>query len=561
MALFPNIEPSEVGATGLLWLFLSYGYILYRASNLIAEGSDLLLLVPSVAGIVGSIVLPVLGAVPDGAIMLFSGLGDRETVQETLSIGVGALAGSTIMLLTVPWSMSVFAGRVDIHPSGSLGYTEKPKVNPDASLADTMLRTGVALSDAVRHGAVIMVATTIPYFLIQGPAFFLHGPTEVIAAGEKNWALTGLIVCLVGFVSYLYLQVRISQRGEDKVKRIAVMKKLLREGQVSLSGALADIIKRDEKKRQLTDNPSYQSLEESTNGDGEVPYPNNSVKGYLEGVLHEAFDKYDKDRNDKLDKKEVSIFFKDFHEDIGEDETNALFAKYDSNSDGTISFDEFIGMCYSIILAQMHKEEGIEPEDASEEIERNFSNSNVLREMDEDEEEEDVPEGISDLPPEQQQAAIVKRALLMLTTGTVLVLLFSDPMVDVLQDMASRVGVNPFYVSFLLAPLAANASEVIASQYYAAKKTRRTITVSLTALEGAAAMNNTFCLSIFMGLIYFRGLAWEFSAETIAILVVEFAIGSFVQRSKMTTLEGFLVLSIFPLSLVLVAVLEALGFD
>ena len=97
---FPDIEASEIGNTGLLWLFVSYGYVLFWASNQISEGSDLLLLVPSLAGIVGSCVLPVLGAVPDGAIMLFSGLGSVEEAQENLAVGVGALAGSTIMLLT-----------------------------------------------------------------------------------------------------------------------------------------------------------------------------------------------------------------------------------------------------------------------------------------------------------------------------------------------------------------------------------------------------------------------------------------------------------------------------
>jgi hypothetical protein len=49
-----------------LWLFFSYGYALYFASNLIGEGSELLLLVPSMAGLVGGVVLPLLGAVPDG---------------------------------------------------------------------------------------------------------------------------------------------------------------------------------------------------------------------------------------------------------------------------------------------------------------------------------------------------------------------------------------------------------------------------------------------------------------------------------------------------------------
>ena len=86
------------GFIQLIILMIGYAYVLYSGSNLISDGSELLLLVPSLAGIVGSIVLPVLGAVPDGAIVLFSGLG--PDAQNQLSVGVGALAGSTIMLLT-----------------------------------------------------------------------------------------------------------------------------------------------------------------------------------------------------------------------------------------------------------------------------------------------------------------------------------------------------------------------------------------------------------------------------------------------------------------------------
>ena len=140
-------------------------------------------------------------------------------------------------------------------------------------------------------------------------------------------------------------------------------------------------------------------------------------------------------------------------------------------------------------------------------------------------------------------------------------LIFSDPMVDVLSVTADRIGVPAFYVSFILAPLASNASEVIASQYYAMKKTRKTITVSLTALEGAASMNNTFCLSIFMALIYFRGLAWQYSAETIAIITVQIGIGIVTLKDKMSTGTAIIVFSVFPLSVLFVALLEYLGMD
>ncbi|CAK0808729.1 unnamed protein product [Prorocentrum cordatum] len=86
-------------------LTVLYGYVLLHASDLISRGSELLLLVPRFAPVVGSVVLPILGAVPDGMMVLMSGLG--EDAQEflfmwpslllELAVGVGALAGSTVM--------------------------------------------------------------------------------------------------------------------------------------------------------------------------------------------------------------------------------------------------------------------------------------------------------------------------------------------------------------------------------------------------------------------------------------------------------------------------------
>eukprot|EP00964_Phaeocystis_antarctica_P095263 scaffold61771_cov67-Phaeocystis_antarctica.AAC.1 len=58
------------------------------------------------------------------------------------------------------------------------------------------------------------------------------------------------------------------------------------------------------------------------------------------------------------------------------------------------------------------------------------------------------------------------------------------PMLSTLQPLCPpQVSVPPFYVAFILAPLASHASECIASYSYAAKKTKKTITVSLAALE------------------------------------------------------------------------------
>merc|ERR1711935_1085239 len=102
-------------------------------------------------------------------------------------------------------------------------------------------------------------------------------------------------------------------------------------------------------------------------------------------------------------------------------------------------------------------------------------------------------------------------------------------------------GIPAFYVSFLLAPLASNASELLASMYYAGKKTQTSITISFAALEGAACMNNTFCLAIFMGLIYFKGIAWQYTAETISIVLVQYIIFFMARGDTMSKSQGIVI--------------------
>jgi len=180
-----------------------------------------------------------------------------------------------------------------------------------------------------------------------------------------------------------------------------------------------------------------------------------------------------------------------------------------------------------------------------------------------DEEQEDVvvPHDLSSLPADQQLRRIKLRSAWMLTLGTVLVIVFSDPMVDVLHELGNRIRINSFYVAFVLAPVASNASEVIASYQYALKRTKATATIGFSALEGAACMNNTFCLGIFLCLVFFRDLAWEFAAETLSILLVELVMFLMTIQKTQRLYMAFLVLSLYPLSLVFVVILEAAGLN
>ena len=64
-----------------------------------------------------------------------------------------------------------------------------------------------------------------------------------------------------------------------------------------------------------------------------------------------------------------------------------------------------------------------------------------------------------------------------------------------------------------------------------------------------------------MGLIYFKGLAWKFSAETVTILAIELLVAVIAMQRTMRLTHASFLLALFPLSIVFVAFLEGIGFD
>ena len=173
-----SIPQTGFGMIQLLFLFGVYSFILFKGANLISDGSELLLLIPRWAGLIGSIVLPFLGAVPDAAIVLFSGLGDEESVKKQISIGIGALAGSTILLITIPWALSIIAGRVSLKENGEGNYTKPPgtKNGEFKKLEDkdrkSLSRSGIVLEPIVKKNVVFIIISLLPYLFMQIPAFF-----------------------------------------------------------------------------------------------------------------------------------------------------------------------------------------------------------------------------------------------------------------------------------------------------------------------------------------------------------------------------------------------------
>jgi Ca2+/Na+ antiporter len=581
-------EPHHDGYGFVQLLFLGgvYGYILMFGSNMIKDGSELLLLIPSLAGVVGSIVLPVLGAVPDGAIVLFSGLG--PDAQQQINVGIGALAGSTIMLLTIPWFLSIWGGRVNLDPDGNANYI-RPKGKDRAgwqklSPGSKVLGTGVNCGSAIKYSSKVMVVTLISFLIIQVPAWVGNCALEKDATPEtcltpKLSGLIGALFATALFLFYLWDQARIADIDDVKEDKIDELRKeAVKKGLVSMRGLFPEkVMDRDGKVEISADSKRFQAF------------------------LKPFFRKFDADNSGEIEKSEFSALVDSLGEKLSREESETLMKYMDKDGSGSISFKEFcdamaelmrsdrVGSPTSVGSPSADRKKFIPGSETTPllgpggtRINDSKSSSKLSNEenrlpaaaMDtegakdekeeeggDDDEEPEVPEDLAHLEPKAQQRRVLWRATWQMGLGVFVVLLFSDPMVDVLGQIGDRTGIKPFYIAFVLAPLASNASELIAAFAYAKKKTEKTITISFASLIGAACMNNTFCLCIFLYLVYFKNLIWVFSAETLAILLVELIMFTFAQRRVHKTWFGFVVLALFPCSIAFVALVEAAGLD
>lgn len=334
--LFIDVEALPEGPYGLFQLLSIgsvYGYILMIASNLISDGSELLLLVPALAGLVGSVVLPILGAVPDGCIVLFSGMGPNA--QEELNVGIGALAGSTIMLLTVPFFLSILGGRVDINKkTGKLCYGQKIKLSSGA-LSPFETSTGVAASSPIINmTAIFMLLTAVSYLIIQIPGlYYVDMPTADIAEHERKYALYGFIFCFCFFTVYLWYQYIHKDDGHVEAQLEQSFIAAIQDGEISLLGVMCSELSSGQ-----ADSSSYQKVGEAT----PLSAIGDKSMGRLRRLLKPFFKKYDADGNGSLDIMELTVVFKDLGEKLSQRDLMTLFAAFDKAGKGSIGYDDFV---------------------------------------------------------------------------------------------------------------------------------------------------------------------------------------------------------------------------
>jgi Ca2+/Na+ antiporter len=92
---------------------------------------------------------------------------------------------------------------------------------------------------------------------------------------------------------------------------------------------------------------------------------------------------------------------------------------------------------------------------------------------------------------------------------------------------------------------------------FARKRTQEAIDVALSSLIGAVVLNNTFGLSVLLGLISIRGLEWRFHAEVVAIVSVQAVVSLYaIFKRRQTIIDGAVIVALYPLSLFICSIIN-----
>ncbi|WOL00758.1 hypothetical protein Cni_G09471 [Canna indica] len=505
--------PCTTTVVGNLFLVIAYGFLMYKAATYLSAGSELLLEILG-PGIVGGLFLPILGALPDAMLILVSGLsGGKETAQEQVLIGMGLLAGSTVMLLTVLWGSCVIVGKCDFSENLT-------SIDSQDTKGFSLFGCGITTDIQTSYAARIMAISIIPFVIVQLPRIFNFPSGQRLAVLVSLIVATGL---LVSYCIYQVFQPWIQKRRLAYAKHKHVISGILRHAQMQSLGKLMDD----------AGNPNI-------------------------GILKKLFHKLDSDSDESLSRAELRALIIGIQIDEidldKEDAVDKIMDEFDTSGNSSVEEDEFVAGISKWLIEAKHSvpNSGAYSKKFMDEfhLKTKHEHNMLTDQSDEVVESVDNPKWIC------------FKAILLLLLGTGLAAIFADPLVDAVDNFSLATSIPSFFISFIAMPLATNSSEAVSAIIFATRKKQRTSSLTFSEIYGGVTMNNTLCLAVFLAIVYMRHLTWDFSAEVLIILIVCVVMGLFASFHQSFPLwTCFIAFLLYPLSLALVYALDFLFGD
>ncbi|EPS57671.1 hypothetical protein M569_17145, partial [Genlisea aurea] len=441
-----------------------------------------------------------------------SGLsGSKETAQKQVSVGIGLLAGSTVMLLTVIWGSCVVVGKCDLQNNVSIDSQDTKCFSPTGS--------GVSTDVWTSYAARIMAVSVVPFVVVQLPQI-LHSNS-----GRHLAVLIALVVSallLAAYCSYQVFQPWIQRRRLAYARHKHVVSGILKHFKMRSLGKLSD----------GSGNPNREVLRKlfhtiDENDDGFLSH--SELRALIAGI-------------------QLELVNLDYDEAVSK-----VLQDFDSSRDNRVDLDEFVAG----VGKWLHEARGrgiaadsmayIDEHHKKTRAQHDLLQGGGGAEQEDDEAAQDI----------ENRRWVTIKAAIFLVLGTAIAAAFADPLVDAVDNFSSATKIPTFFISFVALPLATNSSEAVSAIIFASRKKMRSASLTFSELYGAATMNNVLCLSVFLALVYVRGLNWNFSSEVLVILIVCIAIGVFGSfRTTFPLWSCSVAFFLYPFSLGLVYLLD-----
>ncbi|KAM3748294.1 hypothetical protein ACB098_05G097600 [Castanea mollissima] len=490
--------PCTTKVWGQLFMIIVYEFLLSLAEKYVSSGTDLFFQMFG-TGIFGASLFHMLGTIPQVGLVLVTGVtGSTDTIEALAIMGMGLLAGSTIMLLTLTWGSVIAFGSYDL---------SQPSNSPDIENKRPFSLTGYGVSTDVEtyFTARIMIVSMIPFFILQ-LAKVLNS-----FSGIRIVVLVSLIVTLAFlfvYCTYQVFQPWIQNRRLEYLMRKYVQKNLL---------------------------PSLLT------GGGR---PNITI-------IRELFHKIDKNNDNHISADELRALILGMRieeEGLNEDDYEAkVMEEFDISGDSHITENEFIkGVSKWLNKAQQSANN--QGHDKPK-----FFNSNSKK---------TTEEQIRLLAQKKESKGTdmawlnyIKAAFLLIL-GTAITVLLAQPLMQTLQEFSTAVNVPSFLVPYVVIPLALNYRQTLRAITSARQKTEKAISLTFSEIYNGVFMNNMMGLAIFLALVYIRDLSWDVSAEVLIVLLICTMMGIFTSFCiKFPFWTSILAYLLYPLSLLLIYVL------
>ncbi|KAJ6966137.1 hypothetical protein NC652_003886 [Populus alba x Populus x berolinensis] len=531
--------PCSSNIFGHLFLIAVYEYMLFHGEGYLASGGEKIFRILG-PGVFGASAFQVLGALPESLILLASGLlNTREVAQESVSTGVGLLAGTSILLLTLLWGTCVIAGSIQ---------SSKPTISNTSSsrLLSWLTEFGVTTDLETSYTARIMGLSVIPFLILQVPKIFNSN------SGEHLTILTSLVVSVVSLLIYFFYQIFEPWIQKRRLEYVKYDEALLRILQLVQERALGRILTGEG----APNINAIQRLFEEIDKDGDDYISPSEVRQLLldikstgmninkDSASEELIKVLDLNDDKKITKEEfvytftkwleetkyamdrryftinsLKRFYQVFHPFVESTREHEMkrnliteivshLQKIDLDEDNCISKDELKELMKKIEIGKISwdvdeaaekimealdtsGDQMIDEKEFAEGIVRWLINTseNVtpVSTRSQDDNNRGTWEEVDKLLKDEKTNAVDKsswawfKAIMSMVLGAAILSVLAEPLTQSVQNFSEDAGIPSFFVSFVLVPLATNARAATAAITTACRK--KSITTSLTFSE------------------------------------------------------------------------------